>query len=270
MRSRSMVTVAMRFVLPWELQSVNRSLARASRLDLGPPGERGARHVDSAANVEGLPPALRAARLRRGDGVRGRRDARLGLSRDPAAGGEAERALGRARGGARQRARFARGPGCGLRGACGLRTRVLRRRRRDRVSRPGRRGDHALLRRGREPVRAAGCPAGADDRGAARPLPRRRPRARARLRLPGRRGADAARLPEVGLGIIASSGGTHRLVRLVGPARAKELLLLRDRFTAAEARELGLVTEVVPEGGALARALELAERLAGLPARPCG
>ncbi|MCL4291248.1 MAG: enoyl-CoA hydratase/isomerase family protein [Thermoleophilia bacterium] len=72
--------------------------------------------------------------------------------------------------------------------------------------------------------------------------------------------------PEVGLGIIASSGGTHRLVRLVGPARAKELLLLRDRFTAEEARELGLVTEVVPAGGALARALELAERLAGLPA----
>ena len=71
--------------------------------------------------------------------------------------------------------------------------------------------------------------------------------------------------PEAGLGIIASSGGTHRLVRLVGPARAKELLLLRDRFTAAEAYELGLVTEVVPEGGALARALELAERLAGLP-----
>lgn len=71
--------------------------------------------------------------------------------------------------------------------------------------------------------------------------------------------------PEVGLGIIASGGGVHRLVRLVGPARAKELLLLRDRFTAGEALELGLVTEVVPEGGALVRALELAQRLAGLP-----
>ncbi|MCC6224589.1 MAG: enoyl-CoA hydratase/isomerase family protein [Thermoleophilia bacterium] len=71
--------------------------------------------------------------------------------------------------------------------------------------------------------------------------------------------------PEARLGIIASSGGTHRLVRLVGPARAKELLLLRDRFTAAEGLALGLVTEVVPEGSALARALELAERLAGLP-----
>jgi enoyl-CoA hydratase/carnithine racemase len=71
--------------------------------------------------------------------------------------------------------------------------------------------------------------------------------------------------PEVELGILASSGGTHRLVRLVGPARAKELLLLRPRFGAVEARELGLVTEVVPDGEALERALELAERLAALP-----
>jgi enoyl-CoA hydratase/carnithine racemase len=72
-------------------------------------------------------------------------------------------------------------------------------------------------------------------------------------------------LPEVGLGIVPSSGGMHRLVRMLGGARAKELVLLRDRFGAEEARALGLVTEVVPEGGALDRALELAERLAGLP-----
>ena len=72
-------------------------------------------------------------------------------------------------------------------------------------------------------------------------------------------------LPEVGIGIIPSSGGTHRLARLVGTARAKELALLRDRFGPAEARDLGLVTEMVPEGRALERALELAERLAALP-----
>ncbi len=71
--------------------------------------------------------------------------------------------------------------------------------------------------------------------------------------------------PEVGLGILPSSGGTYRLVRLVGSARAKELILLRPRFGAAEARELGLVTEVVLDGKALERALELADRLAGLP-----
>jgi enoyl-CoA hydratase/carnithine racemase len=73
-------------------------------------------------------------------------------------------------------------------------------------------------------------------------------------------------LPEVELGILASSGGTHRLVRLLGPGRAKELLLLRQRLGAREALELGLVTEVVPEGKALERALELASRLAELPA----
>jgi len=43
------------------------------------------------------------------------------------------------------------------------------------------------------------------------------------------------------------------------------LILLRPRFGAAEARELGLVTEVVLDGKAMERSLELADRLAGLP-----
>jgi enoyl-CoA hydratase/carnithine racemase len=73
-------------------------------------------------------------------------------------------------------------------------------------------------------------------------------------------------LPEVGIGILPSSGGTHRLVRLAGTARTKELVLLGERFGAAEAHRLGLVTEVVEAGAAVARALELAERLAALPA----
>jgi enoyl-CoA hydratase/carnithine racemase len=72
-------------------------------------------------------------------------------------------------------------------------------------------------------------------------------------------------LPEVELGIVPSSGGLHRLVRLVGPGRAKELMLLRRRLSAAEALAAGLVCEVVPAGGALPRALELAEELAELP-----
>ena len=72
-------------------------------------------------------------------------------------------------------------------------------------------------------------------------------------------------LPEVALGIIPSSGGTHRLVRAVGPARAKELMLLRDRIDARDAHSLGLVTEVVPEGEALARGLAVSARLAELP-----
>ncbi|HYX83754.1 MAG TPA: enoyl-CoA hydratase/isomerase family protein [Gaiellales bacterium] len=70
--------------------------------------------------------------------------------------------------------------------------------------------------------------------------------------------------PEVEIGIIPSSGGTVRLVQAVGPARAKELILLRRRLPAAAAAELGLVTEVA--GDAEARALEAAAELAALPA----
>jgi enoyl-CoA hydratase/carnithine racemase len=72
-------------------------------------------------------------------------------------------------------------------------------------------------------------------------------------------------LPEVGIGIVPSSGGTHRLVRLAGAARAKELILLGDRFGAQQAYGHGLVTEVVADGAALDRAIELAERLSQLP-----
>ena len=71
--------------------------------------------------------------------------------------------------------------------------------------------------------------------------------------------------PEVSLGILASSGGLHRVTRLLGPARAKELFLLAERFGADEARRAGVVTEVVAEGAALERSLEVAARLAALP-----
>jgi enoyl-CoA hydratase/carnithine racemase len=73
-------------------------------------------------------------------------------------------------------------------------------------------------------------------------------------------------LPEVGLGILPSSGGTLRLARALGPARAKELILLRERIDAAEAHRLGLISEVVASGRVLARALEHGRRLAALPA----
>jgi enoyl-CoA hydratase/carnithine racemase len=71
--------------------------------------------------------------------------------------------------------------------------------------------------------------------------------------------------PEVSLGILASSGGLHRVTRLLGPARAKELFLLSERFGAEEARAAGVLTELVPAGQALERALEVAARLAALP-----
>jgi enoyl-CoA hydratase/carnithine racemase len=77
-------------------------------------------------------------------------------------------------------------------------------------------------------------------------------------------------LPEVRLGIVPSFGGAYRLTRLLGAARAKELILLRDRIDAAEALRLGAITEVVSPGQALNRALEHAEHLAGLPGLAAG
>ncbi len=71
--------------------------------------------------------------------------------------------------------------------------------------------------------------------------------------------------PEVGIGILPSSGGTVRAARLLGPARAKQLILLGGRLDAGEALAAGLVTEVVAAGAALGRALELAQALAALP-----
>jgi enoyl-CoA hydratase/carnithine racemase len=71
--------------------------------------------------------------------------------------------------------------------------------------------------------------------------------------------------PEVAIGILPSSGGTVRAARLLGPARAKQLILLGGRLSAEEAVAAGLLTELVPAGGSLDRALELANGLAALP-----
>lgn len=55
-------------------------------------------------------------------------------------------------------------------------------------------------------------------------------------------------LPETSLGIIPGAGGTQRLPRVVGEARAKEMVLLGRRLSAAEALAWGLVNRVSPEG----------------------
>lgn len=70
-------------------------------------------------------------------------------------------------------------------------------------------------------------------------------------------------LPEVVLGLIPGFGGTQRLARIVGTARALELIVTGDRITAKRAYEIGLVNMVVPEGEVLKRARSLAKKLSG-------
>lgn len=69
-------------------------------------------------------------------------------------------------------------------------------------------------------------------------------------------------LPEVRLAVIPGAGGTQRLPRVVGPARARELILTGRVLDAAEAERIGLVHEVVPAGGAVARARAIGDEIA--------
>jgi enoyl-CoA hydratase/3-hydroxyacyl-CoA dehydrogenase len=71
--------------------------------------------------------------------------------------------------------------------------------------------------------------------------------------------------PEINLGIIPGFGGTQRLPRLIGEARALELNLTGDAIAAEEAYELELVTRVVPDQELLDAAMAWARRLAAQP-----
>jgi len=79
----------------------------------------------------------------------------------------------------------------------------------------------------------------------------------------GQRGNFRYGNPEVRVGVIPGAGGTQRITRLVGLARALDWVLRGRIVTPDVALELGLVHEVV--GDASARALELAEEIATLP-----
>ncbi|MED7930021.1 enoyl-CoA hydratase-related protein [Nonomuraea sp. LP-02] len=71
--------------------------------------------------------------------------------------------------------------------------------------------------------------------------------------------------PEILLGIIPGAGGTQRLPRLVGPARAKDLIFTGRHVPAAEALEIGLVDRVVPDEQVYTAALEWAATFVGGP-----
>ena len=68
--------------------------------------------------------------------------------------------------------------------------------------------------------------------------------------------------PEVLLGIIPGGGGTQRLPRVVGPSRAKELMITGRQVKSEEALRIGLADEVVPHDQLHTRALELAAQVA--------
>lgn len=69
--------------------------------------------------------------------------------------------------------------------------------------------------------------------------------------------------PEITLGTIPGLGGTQRLPRLIGKARAMEWLLTGAIYTAAEAERAGLVSRVVQHEDLMSTALAMAEKIAG-------
>ncbi|OGN88144.1 MAG: enoyl-CoA hydratase [Chloroflexi bacterium GWC2_73_18] len=71
--------------------------------------------------------------------------------------------------------------------------------------------------------------------------------------------------PEVKLGVIPGVGGTQRLTRALGKARAMELVLTGANLPAREAEARGLVTRLVPAREVVAAALELAGTIAAMP-----
>lgn len=69
-------------------------------------------------------------------------------------------------------------------------------------------------------------------------------------------------LPEVKIGAIPGAGGTQRIIRAVGKAKAMAMLLTGDPITAEQARDAGLAAEVVADGEAVPRAVAMAQRIA--------
>jgi len=76
--------------------------------------------------------------------------------------------------------------------------------------------------------------------------------------------------PEILLGIIPGAGGTQRLPRLIGPARAKDIIFTGRMVKAAEAHAIGLVDQVVPDDSVYQAALDMVKRYTAGPAVALG
>ena len=72
-------------------------------------------------------------------------------------------------------------------------------------------------------------------------------------------------LPEVGLGLMPGGGGTQRLVRAIGKAKALDVMLTGRVLLAPEALDAGLISRVVPDELCLGEALEIASGIASRP-----
>ena len=70
--------------------------------------------------------------------------------------------------------------------------------------------------------------------------------------------------PEVKIGIIPGGGGTQRLTRAVGKFKAMKICLTGELFSAREAFDMGLVSELVPDAEVEKRAVEMAQQIAAL------
>jgi enoyl-CoA hydratase/carnithine racemase len=74
--------------------------------------------------------------------------------------------------------------------------------------------------------------------------------------------------PEISWGVFVTGGVSELLPRLVGLQKTRELIMLGERFDAAQARDWGLVWKVVPDAELMPTALALARRIAALPPGP--
>jgi enoyl-CoA hydratase/carnithine racemase len=74
--------------------------------------------------------------------------------------------------------------------------------------------------------------------------------------------------PEIGLGVFVTGGVTELLPRIVGLQRARSLIMLGERFDAAQALAWGLLSNMVPDGAVMPEAVALAHRVAALPRGP--